>query len=312
MTEQLETPIVVAAYDAGAANHIIEFVRARADGGEVRACMAGPALALWERAFPGTKGNLDPAGAFAGARTLVSGTGWASSFEHDARLLARQLGLEVIAVIDHWTNYRDRFERTGKIILPDQIWVTDEHALALARRFFSGVALVQMPNLYLDRLVREVASLQGQVESPPDHLLYLLEPIRDAWGERDRAGEFDALDFFIGNLGLLATGVQLTIRLRPHPSDPAGKYDQWMQSVAGQNVRLDDEPGLAQSLAWAGTVVGCQTYAMVVALAAGKRVYSSVPADAPACVLPHAGIVKMAEMVSAPSANEKADARCSY
>jgi hypothetical protein len=298
MTQPLETPIVVAAYDAGAANHIIEFVRARADRAAIRACMAGPALALWQRAFPGIAGDLDPAVAVADARTVISGTGWASSFEHDARQLARQRGITVIAVIDHWTNYRARFERAGTVILPDQIWVTDEHALALAGEFFPEVARVQLPNRYLDGLVREVAALQGPAASPPNQLLYLLEPIRDAWGARAVPGEFAALDFFIRNLNLLGVGDGPTIRLRPHPSDPAGKYDLWMQSVAALSVTLDDEPALAQSLAWAGTVAGCQTYAMVVALAAGKRVFSSVPPDAPACILPHAGIVKMAELAS--------------
>jgi hypothetical protein len=298
MMEQLETPIVVAAHDAGAANHIIEFVRARTDRGTIRACMSGPALTLWQQAFSDMDGGLEPAAALSGARTLISGTGWASSFEHEARLLARGRGVRVIAVIDHWTNYRARFEREGTVILPDQIWVTDEHALALAGQFFPDVALVQMPNLYLERLVREVACAQEQADPRPGQLLYLLEPIRDAWGTRFVAGEFDALDFFIRNLGLLGVGDQPTIRLRPHPSDSPGKYDEWMHSVSGVNVTLDHEPALSKSLAWAGTVAGCQTYAMVVALAAGKRVFSSIPPDAPACILPHAGIVRMSALAS--------------
>lgn len=306
MTQQLESPIVVAAYDAGAANHIIEFMRARDNRAAIRACMAGPALALWQRAFPGVAGDLDPAVALDGAGTLISGTGWASSFEHHARQLARQRGVTVIAVIDHWTNYRARFERDGITILPDQIWVTDEHALALAGKFFPDVARVQIPNRYLDGMVRDVTDLQGPAPSPGGHLLYLLEPIRDAWGARAVPGEFAALDFFIRNLNLLGAGERPTIRLRPHPSDPPGKYDAWMQSVAGVSVSLDSEPALAKSLAWAGTVAGCQTYAMVVALAAGKRVFSSVPPGAPACVLPHAGIVQMAELAAAPAAHGEA------
>lgn len=297
MSPHPETPIVVAAHDAGAANHLIAWLQAH-PGLTVRACMRGPALRLWQLAFPGVDGELDPAAALDGARTLLSGTGWASRFEHDARIAARRHGVRVVALIDHWTNYQARFECDGVTVVPDEIWVTDDNALALAERFFPGISVVQQPNLYLERLVREVAMYQGEVKSPPDHVLYLLEPIRDAWGQRGGTGEFDALDFFIRNLDLLAICDQPTIRLRPHPSDPAGKYDQWIQSLAGMNVKIDDEPALAKSLAWAGTVAGCQTYAMVVALAAHKRVFSSVPPGAPPCLLPHSRIVKMAELTA--------------
>ena len=38
------------------------------------------------------------------------------------------------AWVDHWIGYRERFDS----VLPDELWVADEHAAALARRTVPG------------------------------------------------------------------------------------------------------------------------------------------------------------------------------
>jgi hypothetical protein len=86
------------------------------------------------------------------------------------------------------------------------------------------------------------------------------------------------------------------LRLRPHPSDPAGKYDHWLAHHPG--VVLDRHASLAQAMNSARWVVGCESYALVVALAAGREVWSSLPPWAPACRLPQAGVRKLAAQVA--------------
>jgi hypothetical protein len=295
MIADLDSPLALVAHDAGAANHMLAWLR---DAGPVRLApsLGGPALALWQREY-GAAPLAGLEGALEGARTLLSGTGWASDLEHEARRLARRKGVRSIAVLDHWTNYRARFERGGETILPDEIWVSDEHALALANAAFPTVRVVRQPNAYLAGLVREVAGLPRAAAAPGrPRLLYVLEPIRDAWGEREQPGEFAALDFFIEHLDRLGLDGKPELRLRPHPSDPPGKYAAWIARQGGGRVALDPAPTLAAALAWADVVAGCQTYAMVVALAAGRRVVCSIPPWAPACVLPHAGIVALSAL----------------
>jgi len=133
------------------------------------------------------------------------------------------------------------------------------------------------------------------VDSISNNLLYLLEPIRSSWGEGVVNGEFAALDYLFQNLDVLGLNGSPTIRLRPHPSDPTDKYDQWIKQQGGVKITLDKSSTLAESIAWSDVVVGCQTYAMVVALAAAKKVFSSIPPWAPPCILPHEGIVKISE-----------------
>jgi len=292
----LDAPVAVVAHDAGAANHIFAWLRTSGHP-NIIPCLAGPALTLWKQEY-GKHPQTELADAVAGSKTLLSGTGWASHVEHDARRLARQLGIKSIAVIDHWTNYRERFIRDGHEVLPDEIWVSDAYAREMAETIFPNIKIVQQPNAYLAYLVSEVERIeQSGTPEADDRLLYVLEPIRQAWGDSELAGEFAALDYFVENLHCLQLGKDVQIRLRPHPSDPTGKYDQWIRKQGNPNIMLDCAPTLAESLAWSTLVAGCQTYAMVTALAAGRKVICSIPPWAPPCVLPHPEIIKLSALI---------------
>ena len=299
MMKELARPLTVVAHDAGAANHIFAWLGDE----QPNLCLAGPACGLWQARLqnigqvPALESGLAPA--IAGAATVITGTGWESSLEHDARKLARELGIYSIAVIDHWTNYLQRFIRVGEEILPDEIWVSDAHAKQLATATFPKIRITQLPNLYLENLVKDVRRLKAiSSDSTCDHLLYVLEPIRQAWGPLPQPGEFFALDYFAENLQLILGSKALKIRLRPHPSDPPGKYDEWMARNVHLPLTIDTTSTLAESLAWASTVVGCQTYAMVFGLALGYSVFSSIPPWAPPCVLPHAEIVCLSALMA--------------
>jgi hypothetical protein len=285
------------AHDAGSANHIAEWIGSISLDG-FYADFNGPARAIFSEKCPWLKVKSFET-FLPQCKTLISGTGWASSLEHEARRLAKMVGCHSIAVIDHWTDYRQRFSRQGVEVLPDEIWVADDYAARLARAEFPDIPVHQLQNVYLERLageVREKSLLIAGAHS--DNILYVLEPIRDDWGQLALPGEFLALDFFARNLTTLVSADKAQIRLRPHPSDPLGKYERWIEAQTALNVRLDNSASLADALAWADVVVGCQTYAMVVALAAGKRVVCSIPPGMPNCVLPQNEINHLARLVS--------------
>ncbi|HVL41422.1 MAG TPA: hypothetical protein VM348_04635, partial [Brevundimonas sp.] len=146
----LPPPVAVVAHDAGAANLILAWLAAAPSGlKRVRPVMAGPAAALWAARFPDGPVPVALEAALEEANSLLSGTGWASDLEHEARRLARARGIPSVAVIDHWVNYRMRFQRHGEEILPDRLWVADEHALAEAAASLPEVPAELKPNLYL-------------------------------------------------------------------------------------------------------------------------------------------------------------------
>ncbi|MCJ0764277.1 hypothetical protein [Variovorax terrae] len=293
---ELAEPVAVVCHDAGAANIILATLRAEPDRLYLPV-MQGPAAALWQASGLAPACTLPLKTALAGAGSLLSGTGWASDLEHEARRCAKASGLPSVAVIDHWVNYAERFERAGEQVLPDEIWVGDADALAIAARTFAGTRLRQIPNLYLSQ---QIAAIAAPAPSQAGHILYVLEPIRYSWRGATQAGEFEALDYFLANLDRLGERRDWSIRLRPHPSDRAGKYDDWLSRQPGFDIALDDSPNLAAAIGWAEWVAGCETTALVIALGAGRKTLSTLPPAAPPCRLPQAGLRHLRELSAPP------------
>jgi hypothetical protein len=290
----LPQPIAVVCHDAGATNLILPWLE---DAGlndakpAILPVMEGPAAQLWAQAFPQGPAPMPLDQAMAQAASVLSGTGWQSDLEHRARIAARTAHLPSAAVIDHWVNYPERFERGGETVLPDELWVCDADAEALAQRTFA-LPVRRQPNRFIERQVAEI----GPLPQGGGDVLYVAEPARDDWG-RGAQGEFQALDFFLA--GRAALGINgLPVRLRPHPSDPPGKWVDWLAGRSDDGLSLDTNQSLASAMAPASWVIGCQSFAMVVALAAGRSVASVLPPWAPPCALPQAGIVHLSEVLA--------------
>lgn len=284
---QRPAALAVVCHDAGACNVILPWLDL--PGLALRPVMQGPAAALWRARFGSRVPVLERIDdALDGAAMLLSGTGWASDLEHAARCRAAARGIRSVAVIDHWVNYPQRFERGGVVQWPDEFWVTDAEAVTLVCRHFPGAAVRCHANLYLEEQVGAIA----RARPGAGDVLYVLEPMRSDWG-RGLAGEWQALEHFRAARAegrVAGLDPDTPVRLRPHPSDPAGKYDAWLAARANEGFTLDRHATLAEAMGPARWVAGCESYALVVALAAGRQVLSTLPPWAPACRLPHAGI----------------------
>jgi len=255
--------------------------------------------------------------ALAGAHVLISGTGWASDLEHRARRLARQRGIPSVAVLDHWANYSERFQRGDEEQLPDALWVADAEAAALAITAFPDLPVLQLPNHWLEGLCSAVQAIRisdagdRQPRLPARRLLYLLEPIRQPWhqspGGPSEAGEFQGLRYWLRQLprltkqGWVAPQHELeALALRPHPSDPAGKYDALIaEAAATWPIQLDRASTLAEALSWADAAFGCETQALVAAMACKLPAFSTAPPWTPPCRLPQATLLHLSRLESA-------------
>lgn len=284
-------------HDAGAANLVIGWLADRLPAG-ARVHVAGPAEGLWRQRFPDAPPVADLPATLAGATGLLSGTGWASALEHQARAGWRGAQGRSIAAVDHWVNYRERFVRSGETVLPDEIWVGDSHAQAIARRDLPTVAVKQFRNVYLASHVAAVRAARARMARPErPHLLYALEPIRLPWRSSDpRPGEFQALDYLFAALDRIGLGDGCGLALRPHPSDPEGKYDAWL-AAAGPRAWLDATKPLAEAIAGAVAVAGCESFVLVIAEAAGVRTISTLPPWGHRLRLPQPGIERLAALL---------------
>lgn len=276
----------VVCHDAGAANIVIANLLETGQK-DWHAYMRGPAEKLWETAFPDIAlcDSLDAT--LENVELLITGTGWGGDVEHEARKLARSRDIRSVAVIDHWSNYAERFVRHGETAWPDEFWVTDDYAMDIAKKIFPDQTVLQVSNHYLDTQLKTIAHVE---KTRPPELLYVLEPIRDDWG-RDTPGEFQALDYFFSCLPQLGLPSGTVIRLRPHPSDAPGKYNNWVAGHSTLNIKMDDSLSLAQSIGRSSWVAGCGSFALVLALMSGRKTYGTLPPWAPACPLPHQGLI---------------------
>jgi hypothetical protein len=270
----LPKPLAVVCHDAGSANIIKYWFQDNSEG--VQFFLYGPAKNIWglstSQVFFDVELNLDNFGC------LVSGTSWASSVEHIARIQASLLGIKSIAVLDHWVNYLSRFEKNGFARLPDELWVADDVAYKIAKETFPSVEVHSFTNMYLNAQVSKVAK-------PPQNgtLLYTLEPVRNTWG-KNSPGEFQALDYALKNLDKLSSSKINRIILRLHPSEPVEKYSDYI--TKDSRIIIDSSHDLSGALSQSDLVVGVESFALVVALAAGRPVFSSLPPWAPAIRLP--------------------------
>lgn len=290
--------VAVVAHDAGAANHIFAWIRSGLiDIEYVKLCLSGPALSIYQKIQPDFKNNILDV-ALDESELLISGTGWASTLEHDSRVLASAKGLKVIAVLDHWSNYKERFVVNDQVLMPDAIWVVDEYASTMASDLFPNVDVVQQPNNFIAEQVEEINSFPEFKKSLDDIcILFVMEPIRCQWDDNNEAGELQALRFLVDNIKLVSGEANVKLIIRPHPSDPNGKYVAVASSYCDIDICIDEKSSLSKLIAWSDVVIGCQTYAMVVALSANKKVISALPYNAPQCLLPQKEIIHLRELV---------------
>ena len=108
--------------------------------------------------------------------------------------------------------------------------------------------------------------------------------------------EFEALDAYLTYLN--NTSNKVAVIVRPHPAEPSSKYTAVIQkhqnalSIAESSGRT-----LAEDCAWADWVVGCDTLAMVIAVHAGRRVFSCIPKGGRQLSLPYPEIIQLFNQV---------------
>lgn len=270
--------VCIASHDAGGAEILASY--AVQNNLRCRLVLEGPAVAVFERHM-GQSELLPLQEAIAGSEWCLLGTSWQSDLEWRAIGEARRAGKRVVSFLDHWINYPERFVRNGTRNLPDEIWVGDEDAQALARTHFPGLPLRLVPNPYFIHAEREIARYGVRQAAQAASVLFICENISEhasaRFGDERHWGytEFDAIDYFLNNIDRVGPPIGRLL-FRPHPSDRPGKYAALISAHAPLADLSRGKP-LLQEIAEADIVVGCESTALVLALRAGKRVLCSVP-----------------------------------
>ncbi len=235
--------LLVACHDAGGAEVVSSWVQHHRDEWEIETTLDGPAIAVFDRKLgrlPKWTGDSSP-------DLVLCGTSATAKLEVFTMRMARIAECRCAAYLDHWTNYAQRFDQ-----LPDEVWVCDIYAAQLADEELPGANIIVEGNWYLEDMTYEVRCAEharlGLPRNGRRRILYVGEPDRALPASR----VFRYLD---------REAAGMPWRIRPHPSVATSKRS------------------LAQDIAWADVVVGYDTMALVVALKAGRRVISLLPAS---------------------------------
>lgn len=292
--------IAVVSHDAGGAEILSSWLRQN----QVPYCLVleGPARGIFERKL-GACPILALIDAIQVCEWVLCGTSWQSDLEKQAIVQANTAGKKVVAFLDHWVNYPERFQLGDARVLPDELWVGDAEAQAIAQTLFPGLSVVLTPNPYFIDLQAELlAAARPSKEGSLISVLYVCEPVREhalsAYGNERYWGytEEEALQYFLDHVALLGADVSAIV-IRPHPSESKTKYDWARQANALVTETASNKTLLAQ-IQEADVVVGCASMAMVVGLLAKKRVVCSIPPGGKACELPQVEIEHLQVLIS--------------
>jgi hypothetical protein len=222
---------------------------------------------------------------------MVTGTSWSSDLEKKWLVWAKEHHIHSETFLDHWVNYKERFEWQGFMILPDVLYVYDEMAKERAEKELGHCNVQIIPNPHWEDCMNEIKILeQGLVsdtarlhKNPQLRVLYVTQPIeavaKKLTGSKRGYGytEFEALDKFVDWIQKTQTPVD-EIKLRLHPSEAQCKYNEWIDLNRDKvPLSLSHSENLLVDIAWADVVVGCDTMAMVIAHHAHRRVLSTIP-----------------------------------
>lgn len=279
MLNNLKGVIGVVSHDAGGAEMIAHFIKN--DLRQFKFTLEGPAVNVFERVI-GEFPNIPLDLLVEESDVLLCGTSWNSSLENRAIYEFKEAGKYSIAILDHYVNYKERFFQNSFNQLPDEIWVTDKFAFEKALEFAGNVKLRIVGNPYL---VQQKIEFQKKKSRSSEHneavILYLFEPISEHYQSKLKSvntlgyDEFDAFEYFLKNIHKVAPKV-LKIILRPHPSDPVGKYES-LATCSNIQIEVSKNIDLLDDLALSDMVVGCESMGLLVATSIGKKVFSSIP-----------------------------------
>lgn len=258
---------MVSAFDAGAANHLAAILEAQR-ASQTFLSVSGPAKKIFgknHKKFSICKKHKSKT-----FKTVITGTGWQTSWEHRARQYARNEGAYLISLIDHWSNYQERFSWKNETILPDEIWVTDIKAFKKCKQIFPQIKTCLIKNFYLNKILQQIKKIKTSQKKTT--YLYLTEPIRNAWGNLKIPGEKLALIQFLKKHKKNAGKI---IIIKIHPSESIQKYKKWC--TKREDIILTKKLNLSEAIAKSQIVYGCYSYALFIAKCAGKKVKSAIP-----------------------------------
>ncbi len=266
----------IVASDAGAAE-ILSFF-AKKNKNEYNYLLKGTAKKIFKKNL-GKYKTISLKESLKKTKLYICGTGWQSDIHIQIIKATRYKDIKVIAYLDHWVNYKNRFLKNNKYYLPDEIWVGDEVAYKIAKKIFS-IKVKKKINYYVNHIKKNFKdkSVKKKDLSKNINILYVTEPtskVKDKWKiNKYDYDEFSSLIFFLDKIKFVYKDFK--IRLKTHPSENLKKYNNILKKY-DYNIEVCNSTNLLNEIKNSEVVVGCNTLALHIALVVKKDVLCSIP-----------------------------------
>ena len=217
-----------------------------------------------------------------GPDVLVTGTSFENPTESWFRQAAREAAIASFSALDHWCNYRRRYEAGRKLILPDVIGVMDD----LARKKMIQAGIPRLLLAVVGHPVLEPVLKRQKVRSRASRqILFLSEPV--SWdGKLDpkvvRHPGHNELTVLKSLLSVFVQYPELrrhSLRIRPHPLEPLVRLKKVLRehTPRGLRVTIDGGRSLERDFASSRVVLGITSIALLQGRLMGKPVLSLQP-----------------------------------
>ena len=242
--------ILVVSHDVGGSNIIKNFF----DHYKLKAkfYLRGPALKIFKKKkIKNFSENIKE------AEIIITGTGWQTNLEYKAIKSARKYNKICLTFLDHWTNYKKRFVRNGKIVLPDKILVFDKDSQSNIKKIFKNkVDIVKLTNFYFKNFIKKLKK-----QKISKNILYLSSNYDQALKKKI---DIKLLENFLEKIANLRGYRKLSIDIKPHPTENFEKY----LAVKKKNKKIRNiivNKKLEQILLGYKIVAGTETSGLVLA-----------------------------------------------
>ena len=294
---------ILVSHDAGGAELLSLWAKDNLKN--VVAILDGPALAIFKRNLQTAK-VLPFNEAMSLPYPVITGTSWQSDLEKQAINYALANNKYCCTVLDHWVNYKERFEYKGLQLEPNELWCFDKYALEICQKVFPNISKKLYKNPYFSAIKVELESISG-ISKPSStkqlDILYLSESIdkhsQALYGNSNQLcgySERDAFNFLFSCLPTLFSDIG-SLTVRPHPSQTCSDLI-WMNSYAhSYNFLISNESSLCEQILCHDVIIGLESMALIVGIIAGKPVFSAIPPNFKKCSIPYSEISHLSDLI---------------
>ena len=254
--------ILAVFHDAGAANIALNYLKEKRI--DAKFYCIGPSYKILKNLFPNKKNIKNLFNELKKYNLVITGTSSNNKIEFKVRDYCKRKKIFSVTFLDHWVNYKKRFIRNRRKVLPDMLISSDKNSYKISKKIFKKTTIIKCINYYEKKIIEKIKKLKEG-----EKILYFLEPFNNKI-------EFMALKIFFQKLKKLKI-VNQSIILKTHPSENKNKYIKFLKKYEKFKIVLDNKSSIEKLISSAKYIFGLESNALAISQKANKKVFTILP-----------------------------------